>query len=330
MDIICAFSSDSRELYKADIYRVLALPQGHTVHFRYKKKYVDDNLLRSEEQLKDQPAVVFFTSGNPIKGDEDNLANTSVRWASVTHCEISNETDVFHVYLKLKGFCNVSIDSGNPSEKQPRVKYFSKLACTEFREGERWQQRINILKGLLDPTTFFHIKGIYKGNSPIPLRYHNNGRSCHYDLTHGQRYILRMSLGNPDSSSTKIEISDSSEEITINSINPVETSVQFDDYDVPISVKTLQIMKQASLLTFKPTIDGNSLGEYATNIELYLNLGVRRPILFGFFSTLAFWALFLARPVSSSAIGPSSCTLVIAALLFWISTGLLYSIFNKK
>lgn len=338
MNTICAFSSDNRTLYKADIYRVLALPKGHIVHFRYKKKYVDDNLLQCSSQLNGRRVAIFFTSGNTNEITTNQLTNTSVRWATISHFEISNETDVFHAYLKLGEFCNIAVDSGNSLEKRPPIKFFSELVCTESAEEKNWQSRINKVKDSFPNTTFFHVKGIYKNDKELPLSYQNKNKSCHYDLTNGERYILKMSLGNPDSSATKIELSDSSKEITINCINPIETSVQFDDYDVPISVKTLQIMKQASLLTFKPVAmkssndieETNDFGEYATNIELSINLSYMQPIVFGLLSTIAVGAILFATPVPSTATRPSICTLIELALLFWCSTGALFYWFNKK
>lgn len=330
MNTICAFSSDRRTLYKADIYRVLALPKGHIVHFRYKKKYVDDNLLQRNAKLKGRRVVIFFTSGNTNERKDNNLSNASIRWAKISHFEISNDTDVFHAYLKLEEFCNVTVDSGNSSEKRPPTKFFSQLDCTEFDNENNWQSRINKVKDSFTNTTFFHIKGIYKNDKELSIRYQNKEKSCYYDLTNGERYILKIALGNPDSSGTKIELSDSSEEITINCINPIETSVQFDDYDVPISVKTLQVTKQASLLTFKPTDGVNNLGEYATNIELSLKLSLLRPVVFGFFSALAFWALLLATPVASNAVHPSTSMLILSTLLILISTGSMFFWFNKK
>lgn len=330
MDIICAFSSDSRELYKADIYRVLALPVGHIVHFRYKKKYVDDNILQSHEQLKHEKVAIFFTHGNDLSAQDKSFQHFSIRWATIAHTEISNETDVFHVYMKLGNFCNVSIESGNSQEKQPGEKFFSKLRCTEHTHESNWQHRVRKVTGLFPDITFFHLKGIYDGNKSLSLKYQDSEKSCHYNLVHGNRYILKMSLGNPSASTTKIELSDSSEEITINSINPIETSVEFDDYDISISVKTLQVMKQASLLKFKPFKENGDLGEYATNIELNLNLSLKRPAVFGLFSTLAFWALLLAKPMSTSAVWPSCWTLFWATLLFYLASSSLFFWFNKK
>lgn len=328
MSVICAFSSDSRELYKADIYRVLALPKGHIVHFRYKKKYVDNSFLAASAKLKDETVAIFFTHGNE-QGKETQLSHISVRWATISNFEISDETDVFHAYLKLGEFCNVTVDSTNLNEKQPPTKFFTKLNCTKSIGKDNWQSRVNAIKNYFSKITFFYLRGIYKGKKKQSLKY-QCGKSCHYDLVHGDKYILKLSIGNPDISKTKIEISDSSGEITINCINPIETSVQFDDFDIPVSVKTLQMLKQASLLTFKPIETGKDLGEYATNVELSLNLSLKRPFAFGVFSTCAFWALLLARPLSSSATWPNLWVLVFASLLFGASTGMLFFWFNKK
>jgi len=337
MDTICAFSSDSRELYKADIYRVLALPENHIVYFRYKKKYVDDNLLNNTKKLNNQKVAIFFTHGNDLEGLGANpFKHFSVRWASITTTEFSPETEVFHIYMKLGDFCNLQIDTGNSAEKKPPTKFFSKLNCTERNLENNWQSRILAIKDYFPKMTFFHLKSIGNGWRDKCLHYKNSKKSCHYNLTHGERYILRLAVSNPSASDTKIEISDSSEEITINCINPFETSIQFDDHDIPISVKTLQVFKQASLLEFKPVrkkenTDGyEALGEYATNIEFNLNLSLKRPLIFGVFSTMAFWAVLLARPISSSSSWPSDCTLLIATLLFYVSSSSLFFWFNKK
>ena len=337
METICAFSSDSRELYKADIYRVLALPEDHIVHFRYKKKYVDDNILNNSKKLKKQKVAIFFTHGNDLSSSDDNkFQHFSVRWANITTTEFSPETDVFHIYMKLGEFCNVKIDTGNSDEKKPPTKFLSKLKCTEINEKNNWQSRILAIKDYFPKMTFFHVKSIRSGWRDKCIHYKDSKKSSHYNLTHGDRYVLKLAVSNPDASDTKIEISDSSEEITINCINPFETSIQFDDHDIPISVKTLQVFKQASLLEFKPAKKKNNadgyevLGEYATNIEFNLNLSIKRPLIFGVFSTMAFWAVLLARPISNSAAWPSDCTLLISTLLFYVSSSSLFFWFNKK
>ena len=70
MNMICAFSSDSRDLYKADIYRVLSLPKDYLIHFRYKTKYVDDILLHDINKLTGRDVVIFLTTGNTKYSDK--------------------------------------------------------------------------------------------------------------------------------------------------------------------------------------------------------------------------------------------------------------------
>lgn len=334
VNTLCAFSSDSRELYKADIYRVLALPTDHIVHFRYKKKYVDDNILSDVNSIKNQKVAIFFTHGNKIGNSENEYTHFSVRWATVSHYEISKETDVFHLYMKLGDFCNVTLDSGNSIEKQVPSKFFSRLSCTEVSSENNWQSRINVLNGYFPDITFFHLKEIRNSRRKKSIHYKNDKKFSYYNLNHGDRYTLKMAVANPKNSDTKIEIMNSSEEITINCINPLETSIQFDDYDIPISVKTLQVLKQASLLQFKPkkVVDGSDeyLGEYATNIELNLKLSLTRPVIFGMLSTIAFWALLLAKPLSKTAEWPSATLLFVSTLMFFVSSGSLFFWFNKK
>jgi hypothetical protein len=338
MEIICAFSSDSRTLYQADIYRVLALPKGHVTHFRYKKMWVDNNLLSPKKNLKNKKVAIFYTHGNTSEEDTSEK-HISIRWAKICHTETSEETDVFHVYMKLDEFANIAIDSGNSVEKQPPTKYFSKLTCTETLSDNNWQARVLAIKDHFPKITYFHLKSIHGKCKEVNLKYENSDKFCFYNLTHGNRYTLKLALGNPGvtdlagnttQSNSKIEIHDSSDEITINCINPLETSIQFDDYDIPISVKTLQVMKQASLLRFSPTEKDQDFGEFPTNIELNLNLTLWRPFIFGLFSVMAFWALLLARPMSSSVEWASPLILVLSSIMLWLASGSLFFWFNKK
>ncbi|VFQ47373.1 hypothetical protein [Desulfoluna butyratoxydans] len=330
MNIICAFSSDSRDLYKADIYRVLALPKGHLIHFRYKKRYVDENLLNSRRYLKHQKMAIFFTHGNSINCENPELRNESIRWARIVHTEISNDTDVFHVYMALQNFCNVTIDSGNSTEKAPPHKFFSKLQCTVTSRDDNWQSRVDLIKEHFQNLTFFHLKQIEKKYCNEKIKYFNNNKSCRYELTHGNRYVIKMAIANPHNSNTKINISDSSDEISINCINPMETSIPLDDYDIPISVKTLQVMKQASLLKFEPINENGPLGEYTINIELDLKLSIKRPIVFGIFSVIAFWAVLIAKAKPTDILWPPPNNLTIATVMFFISASSLFFWFNKK
>jgi hypothetical protein len=346
MDIICAFSSDSRELYKADIYRSLSLPDGHILHFRYKEKYVDENILNSSEDYKNKDVAIFFTHGNLLDNNESNtVEHISIRYSELVHYEKSQETGLFHAYLKLKSFCNLNIDSGNSIEKKPPQKFFSELKLTENKNQDNWHSRVDLLKSHFNDHVFYNIKGIYDNQKLIAPTYDSKFKSSHYSLRHGKKYILKMAFANPDVAKTKLDISDSSGEISINCINPLESSVQYDDFEIPVFIKSLQVMNQFSVFTFKPVNDDNNLGEYVNNIELSLNLSIGRPLLFGLLSSLAFLAVIISQSISNSnwvlsnlnlQVLTSALTsipwipLLLSEFLIFGSTSILFFWFNKK
>lgn len=329
MKAICAFSSDSRTLYKADIYRVLALPNGGIVHFRYKNKYVADELVNSKTSLEGRRVAIFFTrtekSGLPSGVNE----NISVRWASVFSIEKSSETDVFHIYMKLGDFCNVSINPGVLGQEPPS-KFLSCLDIQEQDESNNWHGRVQAIKDYFPSLTYFQIKSIVSNGSEVALNYHGESRSSFFKLKYGNRYLLRLGLANPDGSGTQIAIADGSGDVAINYVTPLETSVQFDDVEVPIFAKSLQVTKQASFLEIKPVSSIENFAEYAIHIELELKHSVSQPILFGLCTVAAGAAISLATPVAATAIRPDWYVYVISAGLLWLASGAMFYWFNKK
>ena len=326
MTVICAFSSDSRELYKADIYRALSMPDEYILHFRYKLKYVDNNILTRKDKLKNSDVVIFFTQGNLLNSDKPpSLKHFSVRSSKLVHCEQSETTELFHVYLQLKSFCNYSIDSKNSEEKLPPTKFFTELDCTSINVPDTWSKRIEVLKEYYPEHIFYNLKGIYDYKKQIIPKYDNEYKSSSYNLNHGKIYILKVAFANHNNTNTKLNISDSSEDIIINCINPLESSVTYDDFNIPIFIKSLNVMNQSSILIFKLINESKFFGEYDNHILFNLKLSLWRPFIFGLLSAFAFIAVILSQAASKSWI-----ILAFSIILVIISTGGLFSYFNKK
>src|SRR5208283_2121835 len=51
------FSSDSRHLYRNDVYNILAYPSGFVIQFRYRKKWIPNDIWNSKE-LKGKNVIV--------------------------------------------------------------------------------------------------------------------------------------------------------------------------------------------------------------------------------------------------------------------------------
>lgn len=345
-EIIGAFSSDSRELYKADIYRTLCLPEGEIVHFRYKTKYVDSSLLRHPNDLIGKDVAIFSSQGNSLNTPHtaNELTNISVRMATICACHRSDETDVFHVYLKLTEFINATINTETLECSLPPSKFLSIINITIKSFDNNWKSRVEAVKKIFPEMSFFFIKGIFNiKNNRVNATYSGDGKSSIYSLSHGERYTLKLSLGNPDGAKTKLSLTDNSNDISINSENPIESSVQYDDIDIPVNVKTIPVLKQSTFLSFRlKSEDGieknknkrwtlnnkkKSYGEYTTNIELSLELNFCKAAIFGFFSTLAFIALIVSKGDNISSNIPA---VILSCALIFISAGGLFYFFNKK
>lgn len=327
MKKICAFSSDSRELYKADIYRAMSFPEGHILHFRYKPKYVDSNLLAKVASLQGACAAIFYTHGNV---DGQPGTHVSVREATIGKIEVSPDTDLVHVYFRLGKFCNLRLDSANATEKLPPTLFLSELDCTVVGGNDNWQGRVTALAPHFPPITFINIRNVRQKEHHVALQYSDSNRACHYRIEHGSRYVLSISLGNPLSTGNGVEVNESSGNVSINAIKPLETSAQFDDLEIPLIAKRLQDASYPSLLTFSPKSGSGIMSEYVVNLEVELRSSVAPAIWFGFATVVAVASLGVSQPRSAAATWPSLPVLLLAALLLWSSTSFLYYWFNKK
>ncbi|HIC7644827.1 TPA: hypothetical protein ACW7KW_002120 [Serratia liquefaciens] len=348
MNVIGAFSSDSREQYKADIYKALCLPKYDVVHFRYKDKYIERHLILQRKSLDGHDVIIFLSQGNSLTGSksQSELKNISVRKARIVSFEWSDSTEVYHVRLQLLDFINVEIDAIK-GEDELRDKYFKRVSVTEVNDGGAWKSRVEAVKDSFLEMSFFNIKGLYdsKNNLMIP-KYNKDSQSCNYDLYHDNKYILKMALGNPNAACTKLQLDYNSSDIIITHENPIESSVQYDDINIPINVKTLPVFKLSTFLSIKiknQDIEKNNrmgkisrwklrrqarnFDEYVIAQEFNLRLNFSKAALFGFLTLLALTGAKLA--MGEELVNLSLSLFASCVLVFFSASGLFY-LFNKK
>ncbi|MFC2953136.1 hypothetical protein ACFOOP_14460 [Marinicaulis aureus] len=329
MNLICAFSSDARPLYKADIYRALALPKGYILHFRYQRKYIHQDVLDLGTKILGRKVAIFFSRSLGANTATTSYENYSIRYATVTAFDESPETNVYHVYMKLDDFCNVVIRNTNQLDYLPPNKFFTNLECAEMSQDMSWRSRVLAIKDYLPKLLFFNVSGVFDGNRKIALSYSNKKRSSHFEITQGQRHILKVSLGNPQENDVHIEVTDKGDEIELNSINPLQTSASFDDLEIPISSKALQVRRQSTFLKFRLSNSPDKVSEYTTNIEFDIVRSKWSAIAFGFFATVAL-AAFSAMPSMSFKGEPLQPHEYAVFLVWFLATAGLYYYFNKK
>lgn len=334
--IICAFSSNYRNLYLADIYKVLAMPKDFIIHFRYKRQYVSDEIFSSPEKFLNKEVGIFFTD---IDKKLDTATNYSIRISKLIKFEYSAATELCHIYLSLGDFVNINISKTNDKENLPTSKYLIELDC-DRKEVPSWFEKINQIKTFFPWLSFYHIKSLksWKGKT-ISLKTRKDKKSTYYKLTHGTKYILDLSLANPDKHPTKINFISSSDDVSANITNPIVLTAQFDDLTVPLYLKSLNVNNESSYIAFVPEVSEKSdleeISEFQANLEIEKGLGFKRAIGFGVLSVFALSSFWVIKDHSDSFDQFSLSLeidwhLVFAILILFVSTSYLFSKFNKK
>ncbi|EJG0636048.1 hypothetical protein C4G38_RS23655 [Vibrio parahaemolyticus] len=336
-NLICAFSSDSRPLYKADIYRTVNLPYDHVIHFRYKTKYIENSLLNSNSSIYNRDALVIFSIGNDLNAKNNNIKHVAIRKAKIVDFNRDEETDVCHVYMKLLGFCKATISQSNAEDILPPNKFFTPLNL-ELVENVSWKDCIDSINSSYPDKVFTYIKEIRDHNSQnVGLKYDSITRTSYYELIQGNRYHIDLATGNPDVNTCKIELNNSSDEIEFHCITPIESTVQFDRKIIPLTVKESTTRLFYSVLTLTPITEeideegkksDKEHNEFSTQIEIRSRQSRLNSTFFGVASASLILGLGFGR--SAFKDGINWWVLLASIVLVATSAAFLHHFFNKK
>lgn len=339
--VLCAFSSNYRPLYIGDIYKVLSMPAGYIVHFRYKKKYIEPKILNEPKKYIGKETIIFFTDTNK---ETNEAKNYSVRSAKLKLFEYTEETELVHIYLELKKFVDVTIDPNTDISELPTNKFFSELNCTFSNKSQSWKTKIDQLKDFFPNLSFFYlkkVKGTFGWKKKIKSR--SDKKSSYINLIHGNKYLLDISLANPKEHKCKIGLSTSSDDVSFNISNPISITAHYDDLSVPMYLKSLNVSSESSYVSFFPEIADNDrnenkqefINEYTSNIGIVKKVSKLNSLLFGLASVIAVMSVWSIKDNSSSLNNmstelPIDYKLVISCVALVLSSSYLFFKFNKK
>lgn len=335
MEKIAFFSSDFRELYKGDIFRTLALPPGYIIHFRYQKQYIDENIKSNLKEIIGNSGIIYFTVNNKLESQLGNttLQNISIREVIIEDCEESDNTSLVHFYLKLGQFIDVSIDSNNAAEKQPPNKFVTKLNYTQGDKNQ-WIDRIDVVKSYFPNLLFFTINTIRdKNNKKIVPKYSSVEKQSIFELRDQSKYFLEISFYDKSDDKIGFKIEEKGKIISINSPSIIKIGANKDDKKIPFLTHSLDVIDSSTFLNLilenQDIENTEKLKNYTVILEFNLKKYILKPILFGFFSALAFMALLIGN-YGSNPKSFSMSLVFVSIVLVGISAGLLYFVFNKK
>lgn len=336
MKTIAFFSSDSRYLYKADVYRVLALQEGAVIQFRYQKKYIHPDVL--DNWKKNNDATIFFLTGNDLSIPEQNraLARHSIRKAKIMECQESRSTGLILFHLKLLEFVNYDICNSNPTDKLPEMNIFvSEVEVNGYQE--EWDKVVDRVKSSYGNTLFFNIKSLSLNKNKVTPVYDPFDNQASYELYDELEYVADIAFYDFSGGTANLKISDSKSLITINTQSTIFPGANKDDRKFKVETKAADRSKQTTMIQIVCESPQNRSPEDKYDILIPINLhrGKFKPWWFGLYSVMASGALALSGYAGSIAKDLSErkwvmIDLSIAAVLLIIATSQLYRIFNKK
>lgn len=348
--LIAFFSSDAQELYKADVYRALALPVGSVLHFRYERKYIQSDLLSKLSSLKNAKGLIFFVSGNDLnlQPNQRNLQSHSIRLVTIKEIVEDQNLDSLHFYLELEAFADYSAHPGTSPDLLPPTTFVSQITVDDG-PNKGWSDRVKRVAQFFPKLMFFTIQGVSQNGSPVLPSYNSHTRTSEYHVYEETAYQCEVTFFDPENRGTGLEVSTNNAAVQFVVPPNHRLGAQRDTTTFDIQTHTIP---QNSLICFSHLTDrlGHYLGTpmpdaWRVELKWIVGRGRGRTIWFGLASSIAALGLILAKvatddlskiitqpfwPDIVQAAWPNLLAAVVALGLVGFSAGYLYEFFNKK
>ncbi|MCJ0741845.1 hypothetical protein [Pedobacter montanisoli] len=328
-EVYIAVSSNSRELYKADVYRILAKPENAIEHFRYQDQWIGDLDSKTRGKLIGKEVILVFKHLQNGK----TLEYIPIRKGEIIDFEYNTETEIYHYYFKLGKFCDLT----NLAKIQfnDNIFFFKTKAISK---DEIWRKIIEKISLAFTNHFFYKIEGVTdnKGRN-IALNTDKSNHSYYYTLRHGNSYTLNLIVANKNESKNTLTIESSSNDVSIIITDNYFISVPFDKLRIPITTKSLDSFEERSFFSFYIKNEKNEeIKEYENHIHVLKKMKKYKPALFGVLSSLLIASTWLLKDKTASIenLFCWKCGFDFFASLYILSiltcSGILYALFNKK
>ena len=328
-DPIIFFSSDSKDLYKGDVFRCLALPEGHTIQFRYRKDWMDPELLDALHKTKDRFGLIVFVGGNDeqIPKEQRKLTYHSIRFCKVRDVFFDYDTQRLMTTLELGQFveCQINVRQGPPD-------VFVTPGKIARSESISWLECVRRLEPYYPHTVFFHVGHVLLGTEPVSPTYLNNFRTSCFDLFEETAYAVECLYYHPrGAGEIPLTISSDSKHIEIGNPFASGAGAEFDKRLIHVKAGLLGSRSARVFTTFSSSATHSPFGDQ--NYVQILWQVRRNPSKLW---TFALCVLIGAVGLGVGQIGTKTSEWWLAVMLLLlggacvaVSAGLLYWFFNK-
>lgn len=328
---IVFFSSMSRGLYFDDVIRVLTLQSGSVVKFRYRPKYVLDDV--SNKELIGKSAVIVFSDGD-YRSDTD-VKDFPIRDCIIVKVNESSDSERMEYYLELSDFIEAKIDSSTPDSDLPPNKFATEVKLINYKKIS-WKSVIeNVKESLVGCNSMLYVNGIFdEKNNKMKIEFDEKMGVSQYKLKDASKYYFEYIAHSFDKidKDKKIEYSVStSKDIQIFDTYDGKLLTETERVMVPFYVNKLEIPKASR--TIELGINNDGTNGFKTKIYASVSKRVDNSIEFGIFSLIFLLSISLGNQLLKEITTFSLCEsvkFIVFVIGFISSTSYLYHEFNKK
>lgn len=330
------FSSDARDLYEADVFRALALPNDFVLHFRYRSKYVDDDISYNLMDIIGEQGAIFYSIGNKLDADErDRITeNISIRKVFVKDVYKDANTNLIHFYLGLGDFDDLEIHNAVGNDKLPPKRFVSNIQL-HGGPNKSWIKRIEKIEDNFPSTLFFNISHMKESGDNVEPKYSASQKKSYYELYDEKEYTLDVSFYDVRCGTSYFRVSTTGEVLSSN-IPEESTLGAIKDYKVyTLSTRSINARKSNVNVKFSSEYrDDDIEGTYDVDLPITVLRQKNKPVWFALFTVLFFLGLAigqLAIKIADAELGWPSLLLLAGSLLaIGLGSAFLYMFFNKK
>lgn len=357
------FSSNSRDLYKEDIFNTIALPDEHVLQFRYSEEYIDPDI---KNNLEDNNKLLEYFIGKKclicyinntryssenislqkrMKGIKDSTITIKpIRIGEIIKVVYNKEISRFLFYVKLNKYKinsddNEEIFSKKFSDIYRRGSLVSNIEISNYVKDGSFKEVVESILPFFENKYFYKIN-IMQKNVILKPHFNPDIYASEYKLNDGKDYIIEIityeniTSGNSSDTKSSVVKIEKSDELSLS--KQIDPGGSFNLNRLELSTSRIEYTNKQSIISF---IEPKT--EYKTNLVFKLNKPLKRAI---FFSIAAIITLF-AIPIFNVFVSflkiqsvflftDFKMAIIIIVFLFLLILGcsltLLYQTFNKK
>jgi hypothetical protein len=328
-DPIIFFSSDSTALYKGDVFRCLALPEGHTIQFRYRTKWVESQIANAPQGVKDRFGLIVFVGGNnqQVPAHQRIFTYEPVRFCTVKEVFFDYDTQQLVTILELEQFVKCQF---NAREKPPN--FFVTSGEIAKYEPTTWLECVRRLQPYYPHTVFFHVGRVLMGTELVPPTYLPNFRISCFDLLEETAYAVECLYYHPQGAGdVPLTISPDSEQIEIANTFASGAGAEFDKRLIHVKTGLLGSRSARAFTTFSSSKTNPPFGDQ-NYVQILWQVRRNPSKLWTFGLCVLIGAVGLGVVQLGTKISEwwlATILLLLGGACVAVSAGLLYWYFNK-